>query len=150
VLGLGCAYIHRCLLGLFIGNSRKKLQSDSDGLDGAIWSFRLDGGAVPDDRSVRERFGPESAGNEARESMSRRMQLVAVALAFVVAGLATACGGTTGKGPGGIGESGASLVSSEAVAYGSVDGDLGSSRWQQVDTLLKKFPVHDRLLAELR
>jgi Protein of unknown function (DUF3352) len=78
------------------------------------------------------------------------MQLVAVALAFVVAGLATACGGTTGKGPGGIGESGASLVSSEAVAYGSVDGDLGSSRWQQVDTLLKKFPVHDRLLAELR
>jgi hypothetical protein len=28
--------------GLFIGNSRQKLQSDSDGSDDAIWSFRLD------------------------------------------------------------------------------------------------------------
>jgi hypothetical protein len=42
VLGLGCAYIHRFLLELFIGNSRQKLQSDSDGSDDAIWSFRLD------------------------------------------------------------------------------------------------------------
>jgi hypothetical protein len=40
VLGFGCAYIHRFLLELFIGNSRQKLQSDSDGSDGAIWSFR--------------------------------------------------------------------------------------------------------------
>jgi hypothetical protein len=83
--------------------------------------------------------------------MSRRMRLVAVALALLVAGcLATACGGTTGKGPGGIGESGASLVSSEAFVYASADGDLTSSRWQQVDTQLKKFPVGNRLLAEVK
>jgi hypothetical protein len=73
-----------------------------------------------------------------------------VALAFVVAGLVTACGGSTRNGPGGIGEPGAALVSSQAVAYVSVDGDLGSSRWQQVDTLLKKFPIRDKLLTELR
>jgi hypothetical protein len=71
-------------------------------------------------------------------------------MALVVAGLVTACGGSTGNGPGGIGDSGASLVSADAVVYASVDGDLGSSRWQQVDTLLKKFPIRDKLLAEIR
>src|SRR5438309_53430 len=85
------------------------------------------------DSSARERTP--------HKSMSRRMRHVAAALALVVACLATACGGTTGNGAGGIGESGASLVSSEAFVYASADGDLGSSRWQQVDTLLKKFPV---------
>jgi len=78
------------------------------------------------------------------------MRHVAAALALVVACLAAACGGTTGNGAGGIGESGASLVSSEAFVYASADGDLGSSRWQQVDTLLKKFPVRDRLLTEVK
>jgi hypothetical protein len=72
------------------------------------------------------------------------------AVTLVVAVLVTACGGSTSNGPGGIGESGAALVSSDAVAYASVDGDLGSSRWQQVETLLKKFPIRDRLLAEVR
>jgi hypothetical protein len=76
------------------------------------------------------------------------VELVAVAL--VVAGLVSACGGSTRNGPGGIGDSGAALVSSDAVVYVSVDGDLGSNRWQQVDTLLKKFPIRDKLLAELK
>lgn len=76
------------------------------------------------------------------------MHLAAVTL--VVAGLVTACGGSTGNGPGGIGDSGASLISSDAVVYASVDGDLGSSRWQRVETLLKKFPIRDKLLAEVR
>ena len=71
-------------------------------------------------------------------------------MALVVTGLVTACGGSTGNGPGGIGDSGASLVSADAVVYASVDGDLGSSRWQQVDTLLKKFPIRDKLLAEIK
>jgi hypothetical protein len=79
------------------------------------------------------------------------MQSVAVALALVVVGLTAACGGTTGnRAGGGIGEAGASMVSSGAFVYASVDGDLSSSRWQQVDELLKRFPVRDRLLAELR
>jgi hypothetical protein len=82
--------------------------------------------------------------------MSRRLQSAAVGLALAVAGLATACGGTTGHKAGGIGGSGASLVSSGAFVYASVDGDLASNRWQQLEQLLKKFPIHDRLLAELR
>ena len=76
------------------------------------------------------------------------MQLAAVAL--VIAGLASACGGSTRNGPGGIGDSGAALVSSDAVVYASVDGDLGSNRWQDVDKLLTKFPIRDKLLAELK
>ena len=79
-----------------------------------------------------------------------RRRLAAVTLALIVAAFVTACGGSTGTGPGGIGESGASLVSADAVAYVSVDSDLGSDRWQQVDTLLKKFPIHDKLLDELK
>lgn len=69
-----------------------------------------------------------------------RVHLAAVTL--VVAGLVTACGGSTANGPGGIGDSGASLVSSDAVVYASVDGDLGSSRWHQVDTLLRSFVAY--------
>ena len=79
-----------------------------------------------------------------------RAQVVAAAMAFVVAALVTACGGSTSNGPGGIGDSGASLVSSDAVVYASVDSDLGSGRWQQVDDLLKKFPIRDKLLAEIK
>jgi len=81
--------------------------------------------------------------------MSRRTQLAVVAAALVVAILATACGGTTLSRPHGIGTSGAALVGSGALVYGTIDGDLGSSQWRQVDTLLKKFPVRNRLLAEL-
>src|SRR5581483_9048866 len=78
--------------------------------------------------------------------MTRRLTFVTAAvLALVVAG----CGGTTKK-SGVSSESGASLVSSDAVAYVSVDSDLGSSQWQQVNSLLKKFPDHDKWLADLR
>jgi Protein of unknown function (DUF3352) len=80
----------------------------------------------------------------------RDLRVHIAAMALVVASLVTACGGSTTNGPGGIGESGAGLVSSDAVVYVSADGDLGSSRWQQVDTLLKKFPIRDKLLVEIR
>jgi hypothetical protein len=80
--------------------------------------------------------------------MSRRLQLTAVAC--LVAAVAVACGGTTSSQSGGIGESGAALVGSGALAYVAIDSDLGSSQWQQVDELLKKFPVRDRFLSELK
>jgi Protein of unknown function (DUF3352) len=80
--------------------------------------------------------------------MSGRIQLMAAAC--LVAALAVACGGKTSSQPGGIGESGAALVRSEALAYVAVDSDLGSGQWQQVDELLKKFPVRDRFLSELK
>ncbi len=82
--------------------------------------------------------------------MNRRLQLAALAAAFVTATVATACGGTTLSRPSGTGTSGAALVASGALVYGTIDGNLGSSQWRQVDTLLKNFPVRTRLLAELR
>ena len=82
--------------------------------------------------------------------MSRRLQLAAVAAAFIAVGVATACGGTTKSKPGGIGQSGATLVDSGALAFVAIDSDLSSSRWQQLDALVKKFPVRDKFLAELK
>jgi len=79
--------------------------------------------------------------------MSRRFQLVAAAAACVVASFAAGCGGTTRSNSGGIGESGAALVNSGALAYVAVDGDLSSGQWQQLDRLLKKFPVRERRLT---
>jgi Protein of unknown function (DUF3352) len=80
--------------------------------------------------------------------MSRRLATAAVALAAALA--VAACGGTTRHQSGGIGDSGASLIRSGALAYVAVDSDLGSSQWQQVDSLLKKFPARDKLIAQLR
>ena len=78
--------------------------------------------------------------------MSRRLALAALSTAVLV--VTAGCGGTTKSGV--SGESGASLIRSGALAYVAVDSDLGSSQWQQVDKLLKKFPGRDKWLAELR
>src|SRR5690349_19543459 len=64
------------------------------------------------------------------------------ALALLVAG----CGGATTAGSGG---SGATLVSPNALAFISVDSDLGSSQWKQVDALSKKFPGRNLLLQKI-
>ena len=68
--------------------------------------------------------------------------LVAVVAAAALAG----CGGggaTTGVSS----ESGATLVSGKALAFVSVDSDLGSSQWRKIDDLSRKFPGRDRLLG---
>jgi hypothetical protein len=65
--------------------------------------------------------------------------------------VAAGCGGsTTSSAGGGIGASGAELVTSSALAYASIDSDLTSSRWQQLDKLLQKFPIRDQLLTKLK
>ena len=79
--------------------------------------------------------------------MSRLLQLAAVFGACVVAAVAVACGGTTRNQAGGMG---AALLNSRALAYVSVDSDLGSSQWQQIDKLLKKFPGRETLLTSIR
>ena len=84
-------------------------------------------------------------------SPKMRYRLPSLVAACVAVVLAAGCGGSTqGKAGGGIGAPGAELVSSGAVAYVSIDSDLGSSRWQKLDNLLKKFPIRDRLLSDLR
>jgi hypothetical protein len=81
--------------------------------------------------------------------MNRRLLFATVAAACFAATVATACGGTTGGRPGGIGTSGAALVTADAVGYLAIDSDLSSSQWQQVDDLLKKFPGRDKWLKAL-
>ena len=78
-------------------------------------------------------------------------RILAAAAASAVLLVAAGCGGsTTGKAGGGIGGSGAELVPSNALAYASIDSDLSSSRWQQLDKLLDKFPIRDQLLIKLK
>ena len=60
--------------------------------------------------------------------------------------LAAGCGGSSGAGA----SSGASLVRSDALAFVSIDSDLGSSQWQQVDDLSKKFPGRSAALAMIK
>ena len=79
---------------------------------------------------------------------SRLLQLAAAAGVCVVAAVTVACGGTTKAGV--SGDAGAALLSSRALAYVSVDSDLGSGQWQQLDKLLKKFPGRDTLLTSIR
>jgi Protein of unknown function (DUF3352) len=76
-------------------------------------------------------------------------RLLAAAACAATAVVAAGCGGSTPK-SGGLGESGASMVTSGALAYVAIDSDLGSSQWQKLDSLLKKFPIRDRLLAKLK
>jgi Protein of unknown function (DUF3352) len=59
----------------------------------------------------------------------------------------TGCGGS---GPSVSGESSASLIDDGALAFVTIDSDLGSDQWQKVDDLLKKFPDREKLLDYLR
>jgi hypothetical protein len=48
------------------------------------------------------------------------------------------------------GADGARLVPASAPAFVSIDSNLSSGQWRQVDELLSKFPARDQLVAELR
>ena len=78
--------------------------------------------------------------------MKPKLFLLGLLASFAL--IAAGCGGTTGS-SGSMG-SGASLVRSDALAFVSIDSDLGSSQWKQVDTLSKKFPDRDAALAYLQ
>jgi hypothetical protein len=65
-----------------------------------------------------------------------------VALALAVSG----CGAK--KQPAASG--GAELVSATAPAFISIDSNLSSDQWQQVDELLRKFPIRSQALSSLR
>jgi hypothetical protein len=70
-----------------------------------------------------------------------RFTVLAV-LAFTLVG----CGADEKAATGG----GAEIVPASAPAYISIDSDLGSSQWQTVDDLLRKFPGRAQLLNWLR
>jgi hypothetical protein len=68
-----------------------------------------------------------------------------VALALIAAG----CGGGGGNKGALSSESGAKLVRSDALVFVSIDSDLGSSQWKQVDGLSHKFPGREKALAQI-
>ena len=45
---------------------------------------------------------------------------------------------------------GAEIVPATAPGFISIDSDLSSDQWQQLDKLLRKFPSYPQLLAEAR
>lgn len=75
----------------------------------------------------------------------RTPRMLALGLVAALALLATGCGG----GPAASSETGASLVRADALAYVSIDTDLGSSQWKQLDELSQKFPGRDLALGKL-
>ena len=69
----------------------------------------------------------------------------ALGLLCAVGLLVVGCGGR----PAASSESGASLVRSDALAYVSVDTDLGSDQWKQLDELSHRFPDRELALSKL-
>ena len=79
------------------------------------------------------------------------MPLPRTLLTALLATLAVVVSGCGGGGTSGVSsDSGASLVTAKAVAFVSIDSDLGSSQWGKVDDLSHKFPGRDKALSQLR
>jgi hypothetical protein len=76
-------------------------------------------------------------------TMVRFLQIAAlIALALALSGCGAKDRGATA--------SGAEIVPANAPAFVSIDSDLSSDQWQQVDELLQKFPARSMLVNELR
>ncbi len=70
---------------------------------------------------------------------------------FILTALLAGCGSSTktSLGGGSIPE-GASMVRAGSLAFVSVDSDLGSDQWQQLDELAQKFPGRDQAITKLK
>jgi hypothetical protein len=80
--------------------------------------------------------------------MTRAPRFLTAALLATLAVCLAGCGGgaaTTSA----SGASGSKLVRSDALAFVTIDSDLASSQWQQLDELSKKFPGRDKALAQI-
>jgi hypothetical protein len=78
----------------------------------------------------------------------RRSRALAAGFLAVLGLIVAGCGSTNQSGV--ATESGASLVKTDALAFVSIDSDLGSSQWQKVDDLSHKFPGRDKALAQIQ
>jgi len=79
-----------------------------------------------------------------------RMRLVAAAPLAALALLVAGCGGSSSKGSASGSAAGATVVPASAVAYVSVNSDLGSDQWKKADALSKKFPGRAKALADFQ
>jgi Protein of unknown function (DUF3352) len=77
-----------------------------------------------------------------------RMRLRAAAPLVALALLAAGCGSSKSNETASGGPSGAEVIPASATAYISVNTDLGSAQWKQVDALSKKFPGRAKVIAE--
>ena len=75
-------------------------------------------------------------------------RLAPFALLAVLAALLAGCGGGGGSATGG--DSAAGIVPASAAIFVSIDTNLRSTQVKRLDAALKKFPIRDRLLSELR
>ena len=75
-----------------------------------------------------------------------RMRLAAAAPLVALALLAGGCGGSS-KGSASGSAAGATVVPASAVAYISINTDLGSDQWKKLDALSKKFPGRAKAIA---
>ncbi len=80
--------------------------------------------------------------------MTRMPRILAAGLLATLALATAGCGGGSAK-TSASGESGAKLVRSDVLAFVSVDSDLGSSQWQELDSLAQKFPGRERVLTRI-
>ena len=81
---------------------------------------------------------------------ARRMPIVV--LLAVLGLVAGGCGGGGGADgiAGGSTPAGAGMVRAAALAFVSIDSDLGSDQWQQLDALAKKFPGRAKAIEQLK
>ena len=87
-----------------------------------------------------------------RKAWPIRSSVLACSALLVAVALSTAaCGSSGGGGGGGGGVSGsaAGIVPGDALAFVTVDSDLGSTQIKNAQAVLDKFPFHVSLLAQL-
>ena len=80
--------------------------------------------------------------------MTRLLKALPIALLAALAVALSGCG-STGTKASSSSESGARLVQPGVVAFVSVNSDLESSQWKQLDQLAKKFPGRDKALLRI-
>jgi len=73
-----------------------------------------------------------------------------IGFAAVVAAVVALAGCGGASGPGSSVGGGAAIAPADAVAFAAIDTDASSAQWNAVDSLLRKFPGHDQLLAKLQ
>jgi hypothetical protein len=78
-------------------------------------------------------------------------RVFSAALLATLSLMVAACGSSGGSGTGASGStpSGAALVRAGVLAFVSIDSDLGSGQWRQLDELAQKFPGRDEAIAKL-
>src|SRR3989440_9666278 len=76
---------------------------------------------------------------------------VAAPLAALALLVAAGCGGSSNSKGGASGSpAGATVIPASAVAYVSINSDLGSDQWKKADALSKKFPGRAKALADFQ